>query len=146
MIDKTLEVLHEKGVRGIMLDRFLELEFDVKDIKDVYAFRDLIVDKGIAKVDQHLTARILPFGSEIQDIGGWLKYIDLQEAEAKRQRDKEDLDFKKSKVDFKLAKKMLKDFPTTQKQARWGLIIAGVVGLVQIIQIIVSLLSNGSSD
>lgn len=147
IIDAVLNKLLEAGVVGVYLGDFLKNEYDITNIKKVYAIAHKIEGAGLASLkSEGITLRINSLGTSIAESGGWLKYIEAKEIEAKRQRDKEDLDFKKSKVDFKLAKKMLKEFPTTQKQAKWGLIIAAIVGLVQLIQILVFLWSTYSSD
>ncbi|MEI6865532.1 hypothetical protein [Flavicella sp.] len=64
--------------------------------------------------------------------GGLTKlYLDIN-----KKREKEDLEFEKSKVDLELAKKMLEEFPKTKLFARIGLIIGIVLLLKELYMIL----------
>ncbi|QCX38054.1 hypothetical protein FF125_06285 [Aureibaculum algae] len=64
-------------------------------------------------------------------------YKDLKD---KRNRDK--LEFEKSKVDLELSKETLKEFPKTRKRAKWAIIISGIAIFLQLIEWIVKLMSS----
>lgn len=63
--------------------------------------------------------------------------LDRESAELK---ERENIDFEKTKIDLELAKETLKEFPKTKKRAKIAYISAIVLGVFQIIEWIVKLL------
>ena len=61
-------------------------------------------------------------GLRISENGGWIKHLESE-------KEKQEFEFEKSRIDFDLAKKTLKEFPKTKWYARIGLIIAVVLAL-----------------
>jgi hypothetical protein len=57
-------------------------------------------------------------------------------SELKEKKKRENIEFKKSKIDLKLAKKVLKEFPKTKWFARFGFIIAIVLLLKELYMLI----------
>ena len=64
--------------------------------------------------------------------GGFSKIEDDEIKKLKTQEEKENLEFEKSKIDFELAKKMLKDFPRTKVVSYISIIIGICLALLEI--------------
>jgi len=61
-------------------------------------------------------------------------FIQEELVKSRREREFKELELEKTKVDFELAKQMLKDYPLTKSKANWGVIIAGFVLIIEFIR------------
>ncbi len=136
-IDKALDILANSK-------DCIASSSDLGENKNVFGDNNiviLLVDRGLSErtddkefvFDLMLpTCRILPKGIEIVKNGGWIEYLKREARKSKFNSKKEKLEFDKSKVDLKLAKKMLEEFPKTKWFARIGFIIGIVLMLKEL--------------
>jgi len=133
IIDEVIKFLSQPGKVNVVLDQFILKELEVNDkyrpriIADKLDSNDL-TQYSSSKFIVHLST----FGRDIADSGGWLKYLEQSKIEASTIKKKEDLNFKKSKVDLELAEKMLKEYPKTKWIARISFIIGIGLGLLEL--------------
>ena len=119
-------------------DLLLEIhENDTHKIKSIYdfnqnnnefrAYQNLILFKMYKELDLVIkvtggSVALSEKGLRISENGGWIKHLESE-------KEKQEFEFEKSRIDFDLAKKTLKEFPKTKWYARIGLIIAVVLAL-----------------
>jgi len=75
---------------------------------------------------------------EFLENGGFAKLDREAETQAKYLKEKERIAFEKSKIDLKLAQKMLDEYPVTKWTARIGLIIGIFLAILELIRWIMS--------
>ncbi|MGP1994297.1 hypothetical protein D9V96_020620 [Zobellia laminariae] len=122
-------------------DLLLEIhENDTHKIKSIYdfkqnnnefrAYQNLILFKMHKELDLVIkvtggSVALSEKGLRISENGGWIKHLESE-------KEKQEFEFEKSRIDFDLAKKTLKEFPKTKWYARIGLIIAVVLALKEL--------------
>jgi hypothetical protein len=152
----------KESTQGQILDNILEYclkngETDLSDIKKnlLPELNDDSIKHLLEKIDnyKHNIADILfsRYNASISstgltqkflDQGGFDKLENQKNSELERGKELKNLEFKKSKIDLKLAEKMLKEYPKTKWFARSGFIIGLLLGLKELVLWVKSLLSQ----
>ena len=132
LIDFNLKLLNNNlDIRALELkdeqNEFLEKEISLA------LFKKMLEEKLIF-TDQYNALKLSTKGHEILEIGGWLKHVENEKIKSDFLADKEILEFKKSKIDLELSKKVLKEYPYTKWFARIGFAIAIILAVLEIIQ------------
>lgn len=153
-------------MNGKKLDAILEfvLQFNGNGIMPDLIKRDLLIDLNTSQIKQ-LIREIKQLKPEVAVVsegnvgiticsnqltkiflneGGFTKIESELISEQKALKEKNDLEWEKSKLDLELAKKNLEEFPKIKKRANIGLGIAIVLAIVQLIQWIIELSSKYS--
>lgn len=74
--------------------------------------------------------------------GGFSSLFEKQEKELKLKQEKDDIEFRKSKIDLELSENMLKEYPNTKLFARIGFVIAICLALLELGKLIIQLMSS----
>ncbi len=135
IIDKFLQHLVDNGsgsVYNIGKDFYStesQIAYKIMCDKDLISFR-----KGYA--DKNSIIDISTNGLTILKIGGYKKYLDTLQQQSDHDNYVKNLEIEKTKIDLKLAKKILKEYPYTKWIARIGLIIAIISLIVTLLQLL----------
>jgi shikimate kinase len=139
--DVVKHLKYEKMTDQKINDLLLEIhENNTHKIKSIYdfnqksdefrAYQNLLLFKMYKELDLVImvtggSVALSDKGLRISENGGWIKHLESE-------KEKQDFEVKKSKIDFKLANETLKELPKTKLFAIVGFIIAVVLALKEI--------------
>jgi len=136
----------QKEIAEKILKKMKSSESGVIFIKELISFvNDPILASLIIRYLKNDMSLIDDFGSEryrLTDVGWEFESFSKLEQQKKDEKSREQLEFEKSKIDFKLAEKMLKDYPKTKWIARISIILGIGLAILEILRAIGLLDSN----
>ena len=138
MTNKQIQLTLENGKISPKIDliAFLQnrLGLNYNDRRKAF---DLLISKDLFVELNNRTGvqKISTFGINIlNEFGTYEKYVENESKKTARRKEKEKIEFEKSKTDLILAQRMLKEFPKTKFIARVGAFIALVLFIIKIIE------------
>lgn len=131
---ETPNMINFKIIKKSGID--IPLGYDNEIIDKITHFEKLIERPNKNRNEYVLTEK----GVNVVNENGFSNYNKNKNIQLKLQKEKDALEFYKSKVDLKLAKETLKEFPKTKKRAKVAYIIAIILAVVQLAQWIITLL------
>jgi len=138
IIDSILSQLHPEIPKmisfKIIKENLGEITIDIQNkIIDEITYFDKLIERPNKNRNEYT---LTDDGVDVVNKKGFSNYKEILESELKFKKDKEILEFEKSKIDFELAKRMLKEYPNTKLFARIGLVI-GVLLLLKELYILI---------
>lgn len=146
LINTNLNLICESKESEFLISHFLDDKNSrISLIHYARLFATTMEEEGLISVHGDF-AYVEDFGREIYNKGGWENYIANKESisiqKALYDKQKEELEFEKTKTDLELAKRMLNEYPKTKWFARIAFIIATLLGLKELWLWIISLSSK----
>jgi hypothetical protein len=134
IIDAVLNEVIKTQQNSLFLDLFIRDNFKDLDNRHWRIILQKMLDFDIADNPHEFSViNATTKGRLIVESGGWLAHLKSLEEEALAKKEREDFQFKKEKLDYKLAEEMLADFPKTKRRANIATLAAIAAILFQII-------------
>lgn len=117
-----------------------EIDKDFNSQETQYAYKIMVSEnlvhskKGFPDFNSPVT--IGSNGLEVLKVGGYLAHLNIIKEQVNSDHHAKKLELEKTKVDFELAKKYLKEYPITKWTARLGFIIALGLAILKLIKLL----------
>lgn len=133
LIDKNLKLICETKEQKIYSHRFLDIndrELSSKNKGLEFAYE--MESEGLIRVDG-MTCYVVKYGFEIYKVGGWLKYLEIQDLQAQKKRVLKEMEDAKEEI---RTQKLIDDSKVSKLNAKYryvpyiftgiGLLISGI--------------------
>jgi len=143
-VDIMLGIIESRLVTPFFDFASKEFGDEPKDRKIAYELRDFMLSKSLIKKlnNEGTNVSITPFGRKIFDNEGWQKFVHKQQLKLQQEKKQREKELKKLDLDIELNEKVVKDYPTTKRISNWGIFLAAIAIIAQLIQIVIELMST----